>query len=120
MTRTGPVPPQMDLPIRPCRDADCKQSQAVLSRSFHAWSAVCALDGAEVDLVAVQVEHQNRGLAWAMVSLLKGVLMRRGHPTLWCVVGNPARRVYDALGVCGTIRGGISKKEPLKETARGN
>lgn len=70
----------------------------MLSRSFHAWSAACLLGGAELDLGAVQVEHQNRGLARAMVSLLTGVLMRRGHPTLWCVVGNPARRVYDALG----------------------
>ena len=80
MTRTGPVPPQTDLPIRPCRDADCEQFQAVLSRSF----------------------HEMR------VGFPDSMLEKPGAPRVRC------------LGVCGTIRGGISKKEPLKETARGN
>ncbi|GIP38430.1 hypothetical protein J31TS4_17100 [Paenibacillus sp. J31TS4] len=58
------------------------------------------LSGNEISSVSVRPDVQGQGIGRKFVMYLCNELYRRGHTTvsLWCVVGNPARHLYDSLG----------------------
>lgn len=58
------------------------------------------LEGNEIHSVSVRTDRQGQGIGRKFVPYLANVLMRRGHRTvaLECVVGNPARKLYESLG----------------------
>lgn len=58
------------------------------------------LCGNEISVVSVRTDRQGHGIGRKLVMYLHNEILRRGHSTvsLWCVVGNYARRVYESLG----------------------
>ena len=62
--------------------------------------AMLRLEENELATVAVDVALQGRGYGREMVLFALDELQRRGHTRalLWCVEGNPARRLYEKLG----------------------
>lgn len=63
-------------------------------------AGVAHLWGNELSSVCVHPEYQGRGIGRKFVMYLCNELYRRGYPavTLWCVMGNYARHLYDSLG----------------------
>lgn len=61
---------------------------------------VGCLTGNEIFSVSVRCDRQGQGIGQKFIPYLANVLLRRGYRTiaLECVVGNPARRLYDRLG----------------------
>ncbi|MGN0477982.1 MAG: GNAT family N-acetyltransferase [Hominenteromicrobium sp.] len=61
---------------------------------------VGCLTGNEIFSVSVRCDRQGQGIGRKFVPYLANILLRRGYGTvaLECVVGNPARRLYDRLG----------------------
>lgn len=57
------------------------------------------LEGNEIFSVSVRIDRQRQGIGRKFVPYLVNELLRRGHQTvaLECVVGNPARKLYDSL-----------------------
>jgi mycothiol synthase len=56
--------------------------------------------GSEISSVSVRSDFQGHGIGRKFVKYLCNEIYRRGNPTvsLWCVVGNFARDLYDSLG----------------------
>ncbi|MCC2685015.1 MAG: family acetyltransferase [Paenibacillaceae bacterium] len=54
----------------------------------------------EISSISVRSDFQRRGIGRKFVKFLCNEIYRRGNPTvsLWCVVGNFARDLYDSLG----------------------
>ena len=54
----------------------------------------------EISSVSVRIDHQGQGIGSRFVPYLMNVILDRGYACvhLDCVVGNPARRLYDRLG----------------------
>ncbi len=62
--------------------------------------AFAHMDGNELSSVAVDVRFQGQGIGRRFVQYLCNEIYRRGFDTisLWCVIGNDARKLYDSLG----------------------
>ena len=58
------------------------------------------IDSGELSSVAVDTRFQGRGIGRRFVMYLCNAMYLRGHDTvsLWCVVGNYARKLYESLG----------------------
>lgn len=58
------------------------------------------LHGNELGSISVRTDLQGHGIGKKFIMYLCNELYRRGYETvdLWCVVGNYARSIYDALG----------------------
>ena len=54
----------------------------------------------EISSVSVRVDRQGQGIGGQFVPYLMNTILERGHDAvhLECVVGNPARKLYDRLG----------------------
>lgn len=63
-------------------------------------TAVGAIAGNELHLLAVRPDLQSRGYGSALASFLINEIIRRGESKVWlnCVVGNSAKHLYDSLG----------------------
>ena len=62
--------------------------------------AFAHVDGNELSSIAVDVCFQGQGIGRGFVQYLCNEIYRRGFDTisLWCVIGNDARKLYDSLG----------------------
>ena len=71
------------------------------------------LEGAELSGVSVETSRWGQGIGRAMVEYLCNEIYVRGHDevTLWCVVGNSARHLYDKLGFVESHVSNFAKKE---------
>lgn len=63
-------------------------------------AAFAHVDGNELSSIAVDVRFQGQGIGRRFVQYLCNEIYRRGFDTisLWCVIGNDARKLYDSLG----------------------
>lgn len=79
----------------------------------------CAhIDGAEIDNVAIQVEHQGRGYGRELVKFLCNEILDKGigKPFLYCLVCNKkAFGLYKSIGFKETRRHAYVKKELRKD-----
>ncbi|WP_217492818.1 GNAT family N-acetyltransferase [Bacillus sp. FJAT-27264] len=58
------------------------------------------ISGNEISSISVRTDLQGLGIGRRFVMYLCNEIYRRGNATvtLWCVVGNDARNLYDSLG----------------------
>ncbi len=58
------------------------------------------IDGDEIGSVSVRTEHQGQGIGRNFVKYICNKILDKGNDevSLYCVVGNKARRLYDSLG----------------------
>lgn len=58
------------------------------------------LSGNVLSSISVRSDMQRRGIGRELTMYACNEIYRRGHAaaSLWCVVGNDARRLYDSLG----------------------
>ncbi|MFF2907341.1 GNAT family N-acetyltransferase [Paenibacillus sp. NPDC057934] len=69
----------------------------IMNGEIVAYSHIC---GDEISSVSVRADLQGLGIGRKFVMYLCNEIYRRGNAdvTLWCVVGNDARNLYDSLG----------------------
>ncbi|RKN75805.1 GNAT family N-acetyltransferase [Paenibacillus ginsengarvi] len=58
------------------------------------------ISGNEIGSISVRIDMQSRGIGRKFAMRMCNEIYRRGNAdvTLWCVVGNYARKLYDSLG----------------------
>lgn len=58
------------------------------------------IDGDELSEVSIKITHQGKGFGTQFIKFLINRLLEKGYskPYLYCIVGNKARNLYEALG----------------------
>lgn len=78
------------------------------------------VEGGMIDAVAVAPERQGEGIGGRLVACVVDRILEAGHreARLYCVVGNPARRLYERLGFRAVYRNEYAVKRQGRSPRR--